>query len=186
MPMSDQAQSNNQQVIVYALIAIAVLLAVIVGFMIYNNSQGVPAPSVSSTTAPSDTAAANIAAQMPAAPTELPFDPKTATKLPAGMTPEQALKAYNEDIMAKKFPEAYALLPLSNQKGYGDADSYGSTVSQYGITGYKLGKPTTSGNDTTIVSEQDTAQMNITYTWTYTKVGKAWYVKSRTMGGVVE
>ena len=102
MPMSDQAQANNQQVIVYALIAIAVLLAVIVGFMIYSNSRSVPAPSVSSTTAPSDTAAANIAAQMPAAPTEMPFDPKTATKLPAGMTPEQALKAYNEDILSQE------------------------------------------------------------------------------------
>jgi hypothetical protein len=186
MPMSDQAQSNNQQVIVYALIAIAVLLAVIVGFMVYNNSHGVPAPSVSSTVAPSDTAAANIAAEMPDQPTPVAFDPKTATKLPAGMTPEQALKAYNDDIMSKKFPQAYDLLPLAQKKSYGDADSYGSTVSQYGITGYKLGAPQTAGNDVSIVSEQDTAQMNITYTWTYTKVGKDWYVKSRDMGGAVQ
>lgn len=182
--MSEQAQGNNQQVIVYVLIAIAVLLAVIVGFMIYNNATNVPAPTASSTTAPSaaDSAAQNAASNMPAPAPEVKFDPKTATKVPAGMTPEQALKTYNEDIMKKKYAEAYALLPLAQKTSYGSADAYGQQVGQYGITGYKLGTPQTSGTDVTISSEQQTPQMNISYTWTYTKVDGAWYVKSRVMG----
>ena len=182
MPMSEQAQNNNQQVIVYVLIAIAVLLAAIVGFMIYNNATSVPAPSASSTTAPTDSTAAGIASQMPSPAPTVAFDAKTATKLPAGMTPEQSLKAYNDDIMAKKYAAAYALLPLAQKTSYGTADAYGQQVSQYGITGYKLGQPTTAGTDVTIQSEQDTPQMNISYTWTYTKVGGVWYVKSRAMG----
>ena len=182
MPMSEQAQNNNQQVIVYVLIAIAVLLAAIVGFMIYQNATQVPSPTASSTTPPADSAAAGIAQQMPSPAPEVKFDAKTATKLPAGMTPEQALKAYNEAIMAKKYAEAYALLPLAQKTSYGTADAYGAQVSQYGITAYKLGKPQTSGTDVMISSEQDTPQMNISYTWTYTKVGNVWYVKSRAMG----
>ena len=59
----------------------------------------------------------------------------------------------------------------------------GTQIKQYGITGYKLGKSVPSGSDVTIVAEQDTPAMNITYTWTYTKVGDTWYLKSRTMGG---
>jgi hypothetical protein len=181
--MSDQTQTSNQQVIVYALIAIAVLLAAIVGFMIYNNMHSVPAPTAS---AASDTTGAGVASQMPAASTPVAFDPKTATKVPAGQTPEQALKTYMEDITGGKFADAYALLPLAQKNSYGTADAYGAQVKQYGITGYKLGKATTNGSDVTIVSEQDTPAMNITYTWVYTKSGDTWFVKSRTMGGAVQ
>lgn len=185
MLMSDQAQPN-QQTIVYALVAIAVLLAVIVGFMIYQGSQRIPSPTANSGVSASDSAAANISAQMPPQATEVEFDTKTATKLPDGMTPEKALKAYNEDIMAKKYDEAYALLPLAQQKSYGSAESYAAQISQYGITSYKIGKPDTKGSEVQIVSEQNTAQINVTYTWTYKKVGKSWYVKSRDAGGAVQ
>jgi hypothetical protein len=118
-----------------------------------------------------------------AAPVE--FDAKTATKLPAGMTPEQALKAYNEAIMANKFDSAYALLPLAQKTSYGTPDAMGTQIKQYGITGYKIGTPVTNGSDVTIVAQQDTPAMNITYTWTYTKVNGQWFLKSRTMGGTL-
>jgi hypothetical protein len=183
MQMSDQTQANNQQMMVYALIAIAVLLAAIVGFMIYNNMHSIPAPT---TSAASDTTGAGVASQMPGAAQPTAFDTKTATKLPAGQTPEQALKTYMEDIKAGKFAEAYALLPLAQRTSYGSADAYAAQVKQYGITGYKLGKAQSQGTDVTIVSEQDTPAMNITYTWVYTKDGDTWYVKSRTMGGAVQ
>lgn len=185
--MSDRAQANNQQMIVYALVAIAVLLFVIVAYMIYNSSRQIPAPTASSGMSASDSAAANIAAQMPSSQTQPEeFDPKTATKLPAGMTPEKAVKAYNEDVMAKKYDEAYELLPLAQKKTYGSASAYASQINAYGITAYKIGKSQKDGDDVQIVSEQDTAQINVTYTWTYTKVGKDWYAKSRIAGGVVE
>ena len=179
--MSDQTQSNNQQVIVYALVAITVLLLAIVGFMVYNQMNNKTA-SVTAPTAASDTSGVP---QMPPAASPVAFDPKTATKLPAGMTPEVALKTYMENVKAGKYPEAYALLPLAQKTSYGSPDSYGSQVKQYGISGYKLGKATSTGTEVSIVSEQDTAAMNITYTWVYTKSGSDWYVKSRTMGGAV-
>jgi len=186
--MPDQTQSNNQQqVIVYALVAIAVLLAAIVGFMIYQRTTALPAPTATAPTSTSTSAAAGSSTSgAPAGMTQaapVAFDPKTATKLPAGTTPEQALKAYNEAILANKFDVAYKLLPLAQQQSYGSPDAMGTQIKQYGITGYKLGKSTASGSDVTIVAEQDTPAMNITYTWTYTKVGDTWYLKSRTMGG---
>ena len=75
-----------------------------------------------------------------------PFDAKTATKVPAGTTPEAFLKAYHEDVIAGKYDEAYKMLPLDKQKSYGDAKSYAEQVKGYGITGYKLGKPVEQGD----------------------------------------
>jgi len=183
--MSGETQSSNQQTITYALIAIAVLLAVIVGFLVYQQTRSIPAPTASSSS--TDQSAANIAAQMPstsAAPAK--FDPKTATKLPSGLTPEAALNKYSAAVTGKSWADAYALLPLAQKQSYGSADQYGQQVGQYGITGFKLGKATTSGADTTIVQEEDTPQMNITYTWVFEKIGNDVFVKSRTMGGQIQ
>jgi len=118
-----------------------------------------------------------------AAPVE--FDAATATKVPKGQTPEQMLKAYNEDIIGSKFAEAYKLLPVDKQQSYGDAASYEAQVKAYGITSYSMGKPVTEGDTVTIVTEQVTPQMPISYTWTFKKVGDQWYVASRTMGGTI-
>lgn len=184
--MPDQTQSNNQQVMVYALVAIAVLLAAIVGFMIYQRTSAIPQPTAgttTSTTAAAPQGSSTTPQSASVAPAE--FDAKTATKLPAGTTPEAALKAYNEAILANNFTKAYSLLPLAQKQSYGSPDSMGSQIKQYGISGYKLGKPQSNGADTVIVGEQDTPAMNITYTWTFTKVGDTWYVKSRTMGGTL-
>lgn len=183
--MSSETQSNQQQIIVYSLVAIAVLLTVIVGVLIYNQMNTIPAPTASSTAAP-DAAAQNIASQMPQQAQPVEFDPKTATKLPKGMTPEQAINAYRDNVMAKKWKEAYELLPLAQKNSYGSAEAYGQQVAAYGITGFTIGKPQSSGADVTIVTQQNTKQMNIPYTWTFTKSGDSWYAKSRSMGGAVE
>jgi hypothetical protein len=186
--MADQSQSNNQQTIVYMLGAIAVLLIAIIIYLVFFWGPQSKSASVggNASTAASDQAAQNIASQMPPAAQNVQFDPKTATKLPAGMTPDVALKTYMEDITHSQFAGAYALLPLAQKQSYVSADQYASTVKGYGITGYRLGKSQQSGSDVQIVSEQDTPAMNITYTWVYTKVGNDWYVKSRTMGGTVQ
>jgi hypothetical protein len=49
-----------------------------------------------------------------------------------------------------------------------------------------MGKAVTNGDNVTIVSEQVTPQMPITYTWAFKKVGGQWFVVSRTMGGSVQ
>jgi hypothetical protein len=186
--MSDQTQSNNQQAIVYALVAIAVLLLVIVGFMIYQKATVIPAPTgaVSSSSAPATTGSSssgNIMGSSSVAPAE--FDPKTATKLPSGMTPEQAMTAYSKAVTAAKWSDAYALLPLAQKQQYQSADAMGQQLAQYNISGFDVGKATTNGNDVVIVAQENTPAMNITYTWTFTKDGGTWYVKQRTMGGTL-
>jgi hypothetical protein len=178
--MSDQTQSSNQQTIVYALVAIAVLLAAIVGFMIYQRMNAIPGPtsSAATSTTAAGTTTTGSASIAPAA-----FDVKTATKLDSSLTPETALKAYDDAVLANKFDVAYKLLPLAQKQSYASPDSMASQIKPYGITGFKMGKWTTSGADTSVVVETDTPAMNITYTWTFTKVGSDWYIKSRTMGG---
>jgi hypothetical protein len=182
--MADRNQGINQQTIVWALGAIAVLLLAIIVYMVYSNTH-VGGPTATAPTTGSNSTG-GIASQMPPAAQPVAFDPKTATKLPAGMTPEVALKTYNEDILKGKFNEAYALLPLAQKNSYGSADSYATTIKGYGITAYQIGKPQSSGSDVTIVSQQNASGIGVSYTWTFTKVGDNWYVKSRTMGGAVQ
>jgi hypothetical protein len=194
--MSEETQSNNQQMIVIALVVIAVLLAAIVGVVIWQQSKAastLPSPTATGAPAAATGGAAGgapagmggAAGGAPAAAAG-PFDAKTATKVPAGTTPEQMLKTYGDDILASKYAEAYKLLPLDKQKSYGDAAAYEAQVKAYGITKFNMGKPVTEGDKVTIVSEQVTPQMPITYTWAFKKVGGQWYVESRTMGGSLQ
>ena len=125
-------------------------------------------------------------APIPARPLRTAFDAKTATKVPSGSTPEQMLKTYGQDILAGKYAEAYKLLPVDKQQSYGDAAAYEAQVAAYGITAFNMGKPAVDGDTTTIVSEQVTPDMPITYTWTFKKVGDQWFVASRTMGGSLQ
>ncbi len=190
--MSEETQSNNQQTIVIALVVIAVLLAAIVGVVIWQQSKAASSlPNPTSTGAPAATAPSGMGAAPGAAPgapaaapaAAGPFDAKTATKVPSGSTPDKLLKAYGENILANKYAEAYKMLPLDKQQSYGSAQAYEEQVKAYGITKFNMGKPVTEGDKMTIVSEQVTPQMPITYTWTFKKVGDQWFVVSRTMGG---
>lgn len=191
--MSETENTSNQQPIVIALVAVAVLLAALVGVLIYREAQAakvaqlgaVPAASTASQSTGTGSSAMG-GATGGATAEETPFDEKTATKVPAGQTPEEYLKAYHEDVVAGKFDAAYKMLPLDKQKSYGDAASYASQVKQYGITGYQLGKPVTEGDTTTIAALMNNPSMPVTYTWSFKKVGDTTYVVSRTMGGSVQ
>ena len=190
--MSEETQSNNQQMIVIALVVIAALLAAIVGVVIWQQSQAantLPTPTTTgATTPPPAGAPAGMGGAAGGAPAAAagPFDAKTATKVPSGTTPEQFLKTYGDDILANKYAEAYKMLPLDKQQSYGDAAAYEAQVKAYGITKFNMGKATTDGDKVTIVSEQVTPQMPITYTWEFKKVGDQWFVVSRTMGGTIQ
>lgn len=187
--MSEKTQPNNQQTIVIALVVVAVLLAALVGVLIYQQSQAAKlTPAASTSTSPVATASGSNNAQATnQAAAEAPFDAKTATKVPAGMTPEQLVKTYNEEVVAGKYDAAFKLLPAAVQtKTYGDAKSYAEQLKQYGISGYKMGKPQTSGDTMTLVAEQQTSAMAIAYTWKFKKVSGQWYVESRVMGGSVQ
>ena len=193
--MSEDTQSTNQQTIVIALVVIAVLLAAIVGVVIWQANEaantlpsptatnGAVVPSAAGTgTAPSSSEVVKPATSGGAGS----FDTKTATKVPKGMSPEEMLKAYGEAILGNKYADAYKMLPLDKQQSYGDSAAYEAQVKGYGITKFNMGKPVVDGDAVTIVSEQVTPQMPITYTWSFKKVGSTWYVESRTMGGSLQ
>jgi hypothetical protein len=186
--MSTENRINNQQIIVIGLIVIAALLAAIVGVMIYQQTRAIPTTTAGTTQTQTQTPQTNTPAMGGGTSAPVAFDPKTATKVAAGMTPEQHLKTYNEDIIKGKFAEAYKMLPLDKQQSYGSAAAYETQVKGYSINKYTMGKPVTkdNGNTVEIVTEQVTPQMPIAYTWTFKKVGGTWYVASRTMGGAVQ
>jgi hypothetical protein len=194
--MSEQTQPNSQQTIVIALAVIAVLLAAIVGVLIYQQSQNAKLAATSVTAETPAATPSGAPAGMggstggtaggAAATAPTTFDAKTATKVPAGMTPVQLVKAYNEAVIAGKFAEAYKLLPVDKQKSYGDATAYGAQVKAYGITTYNMGTPVETADSVSVAAEQVTPQMPITYTWEFKKVGGQWYVASRNMGGSVK
>ena len=183
--MSDNTQSGNQQTIVIALVVIAVLLAAIVGVVIWQQSNAAQLPSPASIGSTSPAPGTSATTPAPSTAAAGPFDAKTATKVPAGMTPEVLVKTYNEDIIAGKFDAAYALLPLDKQQSYGSAKAYADQVKAYGITSYDMGKPVASADKVEIAATQVTPQMPITYTWSFKKVGGQWFVASRNMGGTV-
>lgn len=182
--MSDAPRNSTNTVIIVLVVAIVVLAAG-VGYAIWNNSRSVPAitnvPADSTTAQSAAGASTGMGAATGAAPAE--FDAKTATKVPAGVTPEQFVKTYHEDIQAGKYADAYKMLPIDKQQSYGDAAAYEAQVKAYGITSYELGKPVESGDTAAIAATQVTPQMPITYTWNFKKVGDTWYVASRVMGG---
>lgn len=184
----EEKTQNNQQMIVIALVVIAALLAAIVGVVVYQTTQRVPAPAPVAANGTPMGGSAATGAEPPAGTTapaaDAPFDAKTATKVPASMTPEDLVKAYNENVIAGKFGDAYKLLPAGNS--YGSASAFEAQVKPYGITTYNMGKPVESGDTVNIPAEQVTPQMPITYTWGFKKVGDQWYVASRTMGGSVK
>jgi hypothetical protein len=187
--MSDQTQSNNSQTIVIALVVVAVLLASLVGVLIYQQSKTAQiaqlTPPAATTTDPAATPPAGMGGAA-ATGEAVAFDEKTATKVPAGTTVEDYLKAYHEAVVAGKYDVAYKMLPLDKQKSYGDAASYASQVKGYGINGFKLGTTTEEGASATIVARMENPAMPITYTWVFKKVGDTWFVASRTMGGEVK
>ena len=189
--MSDQTpQANSQQTLVIALVVVAVLLAAIVGLLVFQQSKAAnpSVPVAVNPNVPITPGAATGAATPGAAGStgSTPFDAKTAPKVPANMTPEAYVKAYNEAVVAGKYDVAYKMLPIDKQKSYGSAAAYGDQVKGYGISGYKVGTPTTNGDTVSVVAEQDTSAMNITYTWNFKKVGNTYYVDSRVMGGTVQ
>jgi hypothetical protein len=184
--MSDQTQSNNSQTIVIALVVVAVLLASLVGVLIYQQSKTAQIAQLTPPAATTEPAATPPAGMGAPAGEAVAFDEKTATKVPAGTTVEDYLKAYHEAVVAGKYDVAYKMLPLDKQKSYGDAASYASQVKGYGINGYKLGTTTEEGDSATIVALMENPAMPITYTWVFKKVGDAWFVASRTMGGEVK
>lgn len=180
--MSEQV-NNSQKTVVMALIAIAVLLVAIIGvIVVQGQSSNIPTPVTGDQGTP-DGAQGGMPGGAPATVPSVDFDVATATKVPAGVEPEQFVRNYYELCSQKKYDEAYTMLPLATQQYYGDAEKFKGTLESYGITEFEVESASGTDTEVKVVGVQQAQGMAFAYTWTMVKEGDAWYVKSREMGG---
>ncbi|NTW28280.1 MAG: hypothetical protein HGA39_02810 [Coriobacteriia bacterium] len=170
--MSEKTKSGSQRGIIVLLSVIAVLLAALVIAMIvmFSGTLG----SSGSTTSTGTTSSAQTVA----------FDPATATKVPAGMAPKQLVEAYYNAVINGKYEDAYKLLPLGSQLGYGSASAFAAQMKDYGVTtsSFKLGGFEETADTYAIAAAQVMPDsLTIAYTWYFKKVGDQWYAESRAM-----
>lgn len=176
---------KTQQMVVAGLVAVAAVLAITIGVIIYQGNNAVPAPSAVQPAATGGQVAPQGGGTQGQAPqADAPFDPKTATKVTKGMTPEQFVKAYYTACSKGDYANAYKMLPVATQQYYGDAAGFGNTIKGYGISGFEVKPATQKGDTVTIVGVQKAQGMDFAYTWTIVKGSDGtWIVKSREMGG---
>ena len=163
--MSSQTKSNQRGVVVLLSI-LAIILAVLVGVMIWMFAGGNGNSSSKS--------ASN-------SPLTVVFDPATATKVPEGMTPEQLVEKYSTYVVDGNYEEAYKLLPLGTQMTYGSASAFKAQLKDYGISDYAMGGSEETTDTFTIAAAQITPDLTVAYTWSFKKVDGQWYVESRQM-----
>lgn len=174
---------GTQKQIVMGLVAVAVLLAAIVGVLIWQNSKtSVPSPTTTDT-------GVTPPAGMPGTPTSgtvapaAEFDPATAPKVAAGQTPEEYVKAYYQACQDKKYADAFKMLPTATQAYYGDAAGFQSTLEGYGVTAFSVQPQKDANGAITVVGAQTAQGMEFPYTWKFVKgEGDTWLCESRTMG----
>ncbi len=176
-----QVTAGPNKTVIALLVVIVVLLLAIVGIYVVGGDKtpsvtGVGTDGTGST--PTTAAPAGMGA---GATTE--YDAATATRLGDKETPETFVEAYFKELVAGDFEAAYNRLPTA-KKSAQDAASFAGQLQGYGITGYKMGETTTSGEDTVVSGTAITGSGNFEYIWTFTKVDGKWVVKGRELGGM--
>jgi hypothetical protein len=198
MHMSDQAQGNNQQIMMIGLGVIAVLLAVIVGILIYQGNQAqAPAPAQApAAQQPVAGAAAGQGAMggvtggatggttggdagAPAA-----VDPGAATKVPKDMEPADYVKAYYVACEKGDWKAAYDSLPADKKAGQ-TPEGLQQQVEGYQVQSFSVGDAAIQGDNATVKADQVTGSYGtFENTWTFVKKDGQWYVASKAVTGM--
>ncbi len=181
--MSQSALGQKQ--VTLLLVAAAVLLAAIVGVLVWQNTNAPEVPAVGSATEPAGGSMGGAAppanmgsAQAPA----VEFDLATAPAVAEGQTPAEYVTAYYEACAAKDYGAAYELLPVASQQYYGDAASFEATLESYGVTDYSVGDAVESGDSVSVVGGQEAQGMMVSYEWLFVQADDGTLrLKSRTM-----
>lgn len=182
------SEMTQQKQVTLLLGVVAVLLAAIVGILIYQ-ANAVPGPTVDGTATSQtaqDPAAAATTPQGTGVPAAAPeFDEATAPKVPADQTPEQFVNAYYQLTMDGDFDTAFTMLPTATQASYGDSASYAAQLQGYGITGFSVDAQVEQDGNIYVVGTSETPQMPIAYTWTFVQgADGTWLAAGREMGGM--
>lgn len=176
--------SSNQKPLIIGLAVVIILLAAIVGVLIFQGSG----PSNTDTAAQTATTNADTSAStamQQAMSKAADFDEKTATKLKDGMTPEKWVKAYYDACDKKDWEAAWEHLPAA-KKDATTAEALGQQLSDYGITGYKIdGSTKNSDGDVEVTVTQSTSSYgDFTSVWTFQPSGNTYLVKGKAVAGM--
>lgn len=164
--------NTNQRGLVILLSVIAVMLALIIGVMIYMFAGGLGGSSGSSS------ATSGMGASVDTSGSAT-FDPATATKVPDGMTQKEFVVQYHEYVVAKDYAKAYALLPAGSKAAYGSESAFAAQLTEYNVTGYEIGQTEEAEDTYMIAAAMKTSQVNVAYVWTFKQVDGQWYAAQR-------
>lgn len=166
--------NSKQRGLVVLLSIIAVMLALLIGVMIYMFAGGLGSSSGSASSGSTSGASAESSASAV-------FDPATATKVPEGMSPKEAVEQYHKYLVAKEYGKAYELLPLASKASYGSESAFTKQLAEYNVSGYELVQPQETADTYQVVAVQATSQISVAYQWTLKKVDGQWYIAERNM-----
>lgn len=188
--MSEETQ-NPTQMLVIGLAVIAVLLAAIVGVLIYKQSTALP--PVSAPGSVSDPAAAGGAGAAggatgatggQTAPDAAPVDPKSATKVPEGTEPADFVASYYAACDKGDWAAAFDLLPASKKAG-NSPDALKEQVTGYGVKSATVTGSTEQGDKLLVTAEQVTASYGtFVNTWTFEQKDGTWFVADKAVTGM--
>jgi hypothetical protein len=174
------AENNtNRTVMLLAGAVVVLLIAFVVVVLLSTNTSG--SQNAASTTTTTTTASTTTSATGLVSSTSTPFDASTATKVPAGQTPQAFVSAYYQDMLDGKWADAFKMQPAASQQGQTVAD-FQATETSYGMTSFKLIGEKTVGTTATVVIEQNLGANGIWgATWTLVNQGGTWLVKTRSV-----
>lgn len=160
---------------------IVVLLVAIVAIILV---RGGDSPTAGTGATPTGTTGTGTTGMGTGAAPAAQFDPATATKVAAGKTPEDHVKAYFDAVVAGDYATAFVMLPSAKQAEYGEQAAFAEQLAGYGVTGYTIDDVTESGNEAQITATANMPGGAFQYLWTFVKEGDVWLVKSRTLPGM--
>ncbi|HSQ22501.1 MAG TPA: hypothetical protein VLQ52_06885 [Coriobacteriia bacterium] len=169
-----QAAPNKTMLILLGVIVV-LLAAIVVIFFVRGSAE--PVATGTGTEAPAATPT------MPGAVAPVEFDPATATKVPAGETPEQYVITYFDAVVAGDYATAYNRLPTDKKAASTEAE-YAAQLQGYGITTYTIDSATEEADEAEVLATATMPGGAFTYLWTFVADGDGWLVKSRTLPGM--
>lgn len=175
MEQNAPTASPNRMIVILLGVIVVLLLAIVVYLAFAGGTKTATTTDKTGTTGTTGTTATTG--------TSAAFDPATATKVPAGETPEQYTKAYFDAVVAKDYVAAYDRLP-TDKKAQSDQAAFSAQLDGYGVTGYTIDNVTEEGNEAKVTATATMPGGNFQYLWTFVKDGDGWLVKSRTLPGM--
>jgi hypothetical protein len=176
------AAAPNRMILIL-LVVIVALLGVIIAIVVLGGND-TPATDTAADANFTGTGTSTGMGTSTGTSAEVAFDPATATRVAAGLTPEQHVATYFDAVVAGDYATAFAMLPTSKQAEYGDEAAFAEQLAGYGVTDYAIDDVTEADGETQVIATANMPGGAFQYLWTFVKDGEEWLVKSRTLPGM--